>query len=94
MRRTLTSGEYNKRRADCEEAVRILSEKLPGIKSLRDVRVDVFNQQASRLPQRVEKRARHVVEEIERSERAIPLLERGKHGGVWQTHQSVPCQSA
>ncbi|HEU4746510.1 MAG TPA: galactokinase [Anaerolineales bacterium] len=77
MRRTLTSGEYNKRRADCEEAVRLLSEKLPGIKSLRDVRVDAFNQHASQLPERVEKRARHVVEEIERSERAIPLLEQG-----------------
>jgi galactokinase len=77
MRRALTSGEYNKRRADCEEAVRILSEILPGIKSLRDVRVDVFNQHASRLTERVEKRARHVVEEIERSVRAIPLLEQG-----------------
>jgi galactokinase len=77
MRRTLTSGEYNKRRADCEEAVRILSEKLPGIKSLRDVPVDTFNQYASELPERVEKRARHVVEEIERSVRAIPWLEGG-----------------
>src|SRR5918993_309773 len=76
MRRTLTSGEYNKRRADCEEAVRILSETLPGIKSLRDVHVDDFNRHASRLPERVEKRARHVVEEIERSVRAIPMLER------------------
>ena len=77
MRRALTSGEYNKRRADCEEAVRILSETLPGIKSLRDVSVDAFNQHASRLPERVEKRARHVVEEIERSARAIPLLKEG-----------------
>jgi galactokinase len=77
MRRSLTSGEYNKRRADCEEAVRILSAKLPGIKSLRDVSVELFNQYASELPERVEKRARHVVEEIERSARAIPLLEQG-----------------
>jgi galactokinase len=77
MRRTLTSGEYNKRRADCEEAVLILREKLPGIKSLRDVSVDAFNQHASQLPERVERRARHVVEEIERSGRAIPLLEQG-----------------
>jgi galactokinase len=75
MRRTLTSGEYNKRRADCEEAVRILSAKLPGIQSLRDVSVATFNQHASELPERVEKRARHVVEEIERSVRAIPVLE-------------------
>jgi galactokinase len=77
MRRTLTSGEYNKRRADCEEAVRILRAKLPGIKSLRDMSVETFNQHASELPARVEKRARHVVEEIERSVRAIPLLEQG-----------------
>ena len=76
MRRELTSGEYNKRRADCEEAVRLLSQALPGIKSLRDIPVDVFNQHASQLPERVEKRARHVVEEIERSVRAVPLLEK------------------
>ena len=77
MRRELTSGEYNKRRADCEEAVRILSTELPGIKSLRDVSGDSFNQFAHLLPERVEKRARHVVEEIERTQRAIPLLEQG-----------------
>lgn len=77
MRRALTAGEYNKRRADCEEAVRILSTKLPGIKSLRDVKVETFNPYASQLPERVHKRARHVVEEIERTQQAIPLLERG-----------------
>ncbi len=77
MRRTLTSGEYNKRRADCEEAVRILRETLPGIQSLRDVPIETFNQYASHLPERVEKRARHVVEEIERTQHAIPLLEQG-----------------
>jgi len=76
MRRTLTSGEYNKRRADCEQAVHILREKLPGMQSLRDVPVETFNRYASQLPERVEKRARHVVEEIERTVRAIPLLER------------------
>jgi galactokinase len=77
MRRTLTTGEYNKRRADCEEAVRLLSTDLPGISSLRDVTVETFNRLASRLPEQVEKRARHVIEEIERSVRAVPLLEQG-----------------
>ena len=76
-RRTLTSGEYNKRRADCEEAVRILSADLPGITSLRDVTLEAFNRLASKLPDRVQKRARHVVEEIERTQRAMPLLENG-----------------
>lgn len=77
MRRTLTSGEYNKRRADCEEAVRLLSAELPGIQSLRDVLVEDFYRLASHLPERVQKRARHVVDEIERARRAIPLLEQG-----------------
>jgi galactokinase len=77
MRRRLTSGEYNKRRADCEEAVRLLSADLPGITSLRDVGLEAFNRLSSRLPARVQKRARHVVEEIERTRRAVPLLAAG-----------------
>ena len=77
VRRALTSGEYNKRRADCEEAVRILSGHLRDVASLRDVDVDTFNRFADQLPERVQKRARHVVEEIERSQRVIPVLERG-----------------
>ncbi len=77
VRRALTSGEYNKRRAACEEAVRLLKEDLPNIKSLRDVSVEDFNRLAGKLPEIVSKRARHVVEEIERSKQAEALLEAG-----------------
>lgn len=76
-RRTLTSGEYNSRRADCEEAVRLLKKFVPDIKSLRDVDAKTFDQFASHLPEQVYKRARHVVEEIERTQLAIPFLENG-----------------
>jgi galactokinase len=75
VRRKLTTGEYNKRRSACEEAVRLLQEDLPNIKSLRDVGVEEFNEYAAKLPEEVEKRARHVVEEIERSNQAEALLE-------------------
>lgn len=75
--RRLSSGEYNKRRADCEEAVRLLSADLPGLKSLRDVAPNAFNKLAGTLPERIEKRARHIVEEIERTFEAILLLESG-----------------
>lgn len=78
IRRTLASGEYNNRRADCEEAVRMLGAYFPNIKSLRDLDTKTFNRFAVNLPERVQKRARHVVEEIERTQRAIPLLENGK----------------
>src|SRR5215212_500615 len=77
VRRKLTSGEYNKRRSACEEAVRLLKENLPDIKSLRDVSVDEFNRFAGKLPEEVMKRSRHVVEEIERSNQAEALLGAG-----------------
>lgn len=77
VRRKLTSGEYNKRREACEEAVRLLKADLPNIKSLRDVSVEEFNPLAGKLPDEVEKRARHVVEEIGRSNQAGALLEAG-----------------
>jgi galactokinase len=77
VRRKLTSGEYNNRRAACEEAVRLLQTDLPGIRSLRDVSLANFNRLAQRLPAEAQKRARHVVEEIERTRQAIPLLEAG-----------------
>jgi len=75
VRRKLTSGEYNKRRAACEEAVRLLQQDLRNIKSLRDVSVEDFNRYSAKLPDEVSKRARHVVEEIERSKQAEALLE-------------------
>ena len=78
VRRKLTSGGYNDRRAACEEAVRLLSRDLPGIKALRDVSMESFNRLSHTLPVTVEKRARHVVEEIERTRLAIPLLEQGQ----------------
>jgi len=77
VRRKLTSGEYNKRRNACEEAVRLLKKVFPDIQSLRDVSVEKFNQLANQLPEEVEKRARHVVEEIGRSNQAEALLEAG-----------------
>jgi len=78
MRRELTTSGYNERREACEQAVQMLSKDLPGIRALRDVRVIEFNRLSRQLPVLVEKRARHVVEEVERTQRAVSLLEQGK----------------
>ncbi len=78
IRRKLTTGEYNLRRDACEEAVRLLKPDLPQITALRDVSVADFNRLSAKLPELVEKRARHVVEEIERSRQAVSLLENGQ----------------
>jgi len=77
VRRKLTTGEYNNRRSACEQAVRLLQKDLPEIKSLRDVSVENFDRLVDKLPEVVEKRARHVVEEIGRSNQAEALLETG-----------------
>lgn len=74
VRRALAGSAYNDRRAACEEAVRILREYLPGIHSLRDVSLQDFNSHAHHLPELVEKRARHIVEEIDRTRLAGNIL--------------------
>lgn len=80
VRRKLTSGEYNDRRAACEEAARLLQRDLPHVKSLRDVSVKEFDRLAKKLPAEIGRRARHVVEEIGRVEQAETLLEAGDVG--------------
>ena len=77
VRHALMASAYNNRRAACEEAVRLLSADLRGIKALRDVDVQAFDRLSSRLPAEVEMRARHVVEEIDRTRRAVAMLEDG-----------------
>jgi len=77
IQRSLTGSGYNDRRLACEEAVRILQGFLPGIRALRDVSMHEFNHYAGQLPDIVEKRARHVVDEIERTKSAVALLEAG-----------------
>jgi galactokinase len=77
IRRKLTGGEYNRRHAECLEAVRLLKVKLSGITSLRDVSTGEFNQYANDLPEVIQKRARHVIEEIARTRLARVYLEKG-----------------
>ena len=63
VKHELASSEYNRRRADCEEAVRRLREFLPGIRALRDVSAEQLEQYGSRIPEVAYKRALHVVGE-------------------------------
>ncbi len=77
VRRKLTSGEYNNRREACEEAVRLLQQRMPEIQSLRDVSVEDLDRFETHLPPEVARRARHVVEEIARVKQAERSLEAG-----------------
>ena len=71
------AGEYNVRRAQCEEGVRRLSSVLPGIQSLRDVTRFELQQHRSLLPEVIYRRCRHVVTENERVQHAAEALLNG-----------------
>lgn len=77
VKRELAQSGYNTRRAECDEAVRLLSDVLPGIKTLRDVSPEQLDEHAHLLPENVFKRARHVVTENARVLQSAEALRRG-----------------
>ena len=79
VQRGLVDSEYNTRRAQCEEGVRLLSETLPGIRALRDVSVEAFEAHQEVLPDDVQRRCRHVITENRRVERAVDRLRTGDY---------------
>lgn len=62
VKHELGSGEYAKRRAECETAAKIM-----GVSSLRDATADALESFRSRMDGVVYRRARHVIGEIERT---------------------------
>jgi galactokinase len=70
------AGEYNARRQQCEEGVRLLSSKIPGIQSLRDVDSAQLERHKRALPGLIYGRCRHVVTENERVQCMARALER------------------
>ncbi|MFM2308768.1 MAG: hypothetical protein RLY87_889 [Chloroflexota bacterium] len=77
IERSLAASAYNQRRAECEQAVEILSKSLPGIKALRDVSSLQLQQFSQALPSIVLQRARHVISENERVLQGVAALRAG-----------------
>ncbi len=79
VKNELGSGEYAKRRAECEEAARIL-----GVKSLRDATADQLERAKGELSEVVYRRARHVIGEIERTVHAAEGIRQSNWPAVGQ----------
>ena len=73
----LAGGEYNARRAQCEEGVAFLRNFLPAVRALRDVSEPDFETYAGGLSHLVFRRCRHVVTENARVLTFAAALERG-----------------
>ena len=91
---SLASGEYNKRRHDCEEGFAILKEKIGGdITSWRQISSEQVQQHKSALSERVFDRCLFVTQEIGRTQKAGELLKKNdlKEFGklMFQTHDGL-----
>lgn len=74
--RGLVDSEYNRRRQECEEGVRILRQHLDRITALRDVSQADFADFRETLPDTVAKRCEHVISENDRVLQSIDALKR------------------
>jgi galactokinase len=77
VRHELASGEYNTRRAECEEGVRILRIVLPEVRALRDVTLSQLEDHRQNLSAKVFARCRHVVTENARVKSAVEAFRKG-----------------
>jgi len=93
VKHELASSEYNARREQCEEGVRVLSQHLPQVKSLRDVSAAEVNKFKEELGDAVFQRCRHVTTENDRVRAAAEALLRRdlkKFGQLmYKSHESL-----
>jgi galactokinase len=82
VRHALAGSEYNRRRAECQEAVELLARAGWPIKSLRDVRVERLDEALKLLPAPLSRRVRHVVRENARTSAAVDALSRSHLVGL------------
>ncbi len=95
VRHELAAGEYNRRRADCESAVKTLRRHLPTVVALRDVTSADLERYKSELPDQVYRRCRHVISENQRVLAAAETLQAGdlnRFGHLmYESHRSLQC---
>lgn len=77
VKHEIGSSQYNVRRAECEEGVRILRKVMPEIRALRDVTLPKLEQHRALLSPKVYARCHHVVAENDRVQSAVRACESG-----------------
>jgi galactokinase len=76
VKHELAASEYNARRAECEDGVRLLARELSEVGSLRDATIADLERLADELPTVVYRRCHHVVAENARVVEAASALKR------------------
>jgi galactokinase len=93
VKHEIAAGEYNRRRAECEEGVRLLSGRIGKLSALRDLSLQDLERVRDLLPATIYKRCRHVAGENQRVLDAAVALEQGnlqRLGDLMsESHQSL-----
>ena len=93
VKHNLASSEYNIRRQQCESGVAIIKRQIPGVKSLRDVNMEMLEQYVEPVDPLVFQRCKYVVLENERLLGACDDLRKQDLKGLgqkmYQTHQGL-----
>ena len=93
VKHELSGGEYNRRRAECEEGVKLLSRWYPGIRALRDVSPEQLERRSQEVPDVIYKRCAHVIHENQRTLDGSQLLLKGDLRGfgklMEESHRSL-----
>ncbi len=78
IKRSLAASEYNRRRAECAEALALIGEQLGETRaSLRDISIDEIEAVRTRLPETLYRRSLFVVEENRRVLEAVDAFQTG-----------------
>ena len=90
IKHALASSEYNTRRVECEQGLKIIQEKYPSVKTFRDISIE---QVEECLVTKVYQRCKYVVEEIARVQLAVQDLQKGDMQAfgkkMFETHEGL-----
>jgi galactokinase len=90
IKHALASSEYNTRRVECEQGLKIIQEKYPSVKTFRDISMEQID---ACLVSKVYQRCKYVVEEIARVQLAVKDLQNGDMYAfgkkMFETHEGL-----
>jgi galactokinase len=90
---SLASTEYNRRREECAEGVRVIGSRFANVNHLRDVTDRMLKESGERMDVVIYRRCKYVVEENERVLRACVALENNDLAGfgslMYATHEGL-----
>lgn len=82
VKHRLSSSEYNTRRQQCEQGVAWVKERVPAVKALRDITVDMLDKYVLPESMLIYQRCKYVVDENNRLLQACADLKKGDIGAL------------